>query len=219
MAIQVGADPLLLCNNIHDGKGGGLLINNAKGCLVGNSISGHKKACCVIQNGSEFSLAANRIHSGLSVGIAIVGFSSGRIQKTEIWGHALNGLELSEGASAEIVGNLIRDNRKAGILIDGPSRGGVTIASNDVSGNSIANIALRGAGGIGPDPLVRDNLIYNAAPLLDRSAAGVFISGLGTHGRFVGNDVHGDKSACFLITTGGDPLVARNLIHEAGEAG
>ena len=215
MAIQVGADPLLLCNNIHSGKGGGLLINNGKGRLVGNSVGGHKKACCVIQNGSEFSLTANRIHDGLSVGVSVLGFSTGRIEKTDIWGHALNGLELSEGASAEVIGNLIRDNRKAGILIDGPSRGVVTIASNDVSGNLIANLALTR----GSDPIVEHNLIHNAAPLLDRSAAGVFISGLGTRGRFQGNDIHGDKSACILLTAGADPIVTSNAIHEAGEAG
>ena len=212
IVIQESADPLLLSCKINGGKGGGVVIDNAKGRLLGNSVWGHTKACCIIQRGSDSELTNNKLFEGADAGISILGFSTlGRLEGNQVWGHANYGLKIGEEAAAEVAGNTIRDCRTGGVLIDGPSR--VSFRSNRVFCNLINNVKIQG----GTNALLSDNYIHDvgsAGPLAPFEAtAGVLITGAGSP-RLESNFLYRNQGGQLRIQLGSDPIVIINTIFD-----
>jgi parallel beta-helix repeat protein len=131
-----GANPTLRNNRIHDGKGGGVLVNNGgKGTLEDNDISANTLSGVEI-NGedSDPTLRRNRIHDGKEAGVLVNEGGKGTLEDNDIFANTLVGVEIrGEGSHPTLRNNRINKNGNVGVWVyDG---GGATIENNDLRDN------------------------------------------------------------------------------------
>ena len=214
LGIEGGSDPLILCNRIHDGKNGGVRIEKGgKGKCVGNDIYGHNKFCFTFEGGSDHLATFNRIHDGATDGVNVIDDGTwARLEYNELWGCGRFGMLIEKGASAEVTGVIVRDNRDVGVVIHGPSQGRVIFTACEVCRNMGANLAIQG----GSDARILSSFIHDVVsePRASLVSKGVHINGAGMRGELRGTHLYCNQGGDLSIVAGAAPLIVGNWIHD-----
>ena len=180
--ISGGADPALVSLRIFGGNNPGLLVgeDGTRGRLESCELWGNERAQVLIGTGSDPTLIGNRIRgdfrgeraphavpghlevysldrfgAGKSAGVTLRDCGTkGTLVRNTIFGHAIGGIIVIEGATPSILSNKVY-GCGGNVTYAGPGAGG-RLAHNAIYGSSEAGVGIsRGA-----EPLVDSNLIY-----------------------------------------------------------
>lgn len=146
------------------------------------------------------------IHTSNQVGVLFYENAQGTIKDCDVYGNALAGVEIREGANPIVQGCKIYDGRASGLFIHTNAQG--TIEGCDIYGNVFAGMEVKAGG----NPTVRNSNFYNG------KEGGVLIqengSGLYENCQFYGNTLGGIE-----IRATSNPTIQQCKIHNGLNAG
>jgi len=250
-----GACPLLEGNVIRDGQAAALLVcGGARGVVRNNHLSGHVKTELQLSDaGTSPLVERNIIHSSSSGGVLAFSNAGGLLRRNEVHGnHKANvrlsersctrledntirngkdcGLAISSGCTSVVVGNDIRENVKANVLMWGAETK-PTLVANKIHHGLQSGVYMYAAAGCN---LIRNEIWQNAGPgvlvteasepllrqnmIRDGEDYGVLIHEDG-RGTLECNNVHSNRTYGIACLTGASPIVKYNWIHGRRQGG
>uniref|UniRef100_K7F5X9 F-box protein 10 n=1 Tax=Pelodiscus sinensis TaxID=13735 RepID=K7F5X9_PELSI len=182
--IRKGANPLILCNQIHSGLRSGIVVlGNGKGVIRSNQIYGNREAgVYILYNGHPVG-SGNHIFQGLAAGVAVNENGRGQIIENVIRENQWGGVDIRRGGDPVLRSNLICCGYSDGVVVG--ERGKGLIEGNTIYGNKGCGVWIMASSlPHVTNNRIGHNSIYGVAVFCRKDEADDYPAGQGGHESF-----------------------------------